>query len=178
MSHAMHIHIKEEYDHKHIQHVGIPESTFSIVSSHYTSASDHEAHHMKNSSHLPLIPSAVISFRCCDILSYTTPPGDYGFVNWIIFTILIPNNVRVIYLLSEPLDYSEGPCRKTKAACIRIGEELVQFIPIKFPDATVALRRGFVKESLVMLVHSHTEICSPTTFCFVHSPASQSPHCK
>eukprot|EP01032_Pedospumella_encystans_P012514 gene12514-14474_t len=113
-------------------------------------------------SHLPLVPSAAIMFRCVDILHYVEGQ-PYGFLNFNVYTQLIPKNVTTIYVLSEPLNYMDHASSNQKN-CKEIGDFLVTFLHTQFPASTVALRRGFPIDSVAIMANTPMLISAPSTF--------------
>lgn len=113
-------------------------------------------------SRLPLVPSAAIMFRCVDILHYVQGM-PYGFLNFNIYTQLIPQNASTIYVLSEPLNYLDHS-NSNQHNCKEIGEFLINFLHKQFPKATVALRRGYPIDSVAILSNTHTLVSAPSTF--------------
>ncbi len=113
-------------------------------------------------SPLPLVPSAAIMFRCVDILHYVEGQ-PYGFLNFNVYTQLIPQNVSTIYVLSEPLTYMDHASSNQKN-CKEIGDFLVNFLHTQFPSSTVALRRGFPIDSVAIMANTPMLISAPSTF--------------
>lgn len=113
-------------------------------------------------SHLPLVPSAAVMFRCVDILHYVEGQ-PYGFLNFNIYTQLIPKNVSTIYVLSEPLNYMDHASSNQKN-CKEIGDFLVTYLHTQFPTSTVALRRGFPIDSVAIMANTPMLISAPSTF--------------
>jgi len=113
-------------------------------------------------THLPLVPNAAIMFRCVDILHYVKGQ-PYGFLNFNVYTQLIPQNVSTIYVLSEPLTYMDHASSNQKN-CKEIGDFLVTFLHTQFPSSTVALRRGFPIDSVAIMANTPLLISAPSTF--------------
>jgi hypothetical protein len=56
----------------------------------------------RNSSNtLPIIPDAVIHFRCNDILSHKKSFSNYGFLNFNVYPLLLPTQMKNIYILTD-----------------------------------------------------------------------------
>ncbi len=142
----------------------IPRLTFDNITfgSRYIPRASH-----LDETKLPLIPDAVILFRCKDILvSFPTHP--YGFLRFDIYKKLIPRNVSTIYVLSEPLDYRQKRYSDNFSinTCVRLGHDLIGYLANSFPRALITLRRGYPFESFAMMSVASTVICAPSTFCF------------
>ena len=163
MTNTYHSYIKHIYHH---QNIDIHDANLSV------STFDEVIHGNRDIggvvSYLPLIPSAALVIRCCDILT-TARASDYkyGFLRWDVYQKLIPPESSFIYILSEPLDYTDysSTCSKNTVACKRMGSELLQYLHHHFPQATVAIRRGYENDGLLQLSTAKTVICVPTTFC-------------
>jgi len=145
---------------KQIFSLKVDDSTFSQIHSN-------SAQITKQS--MPLIPDVAVLFRCVDILTVATG-HPYGFVNFHLYSALIPNSVSSIYVLSEKLDYltedrDEPHISINKAACTQLGNDLLLFLKDIRPQAVVALRRGYAVDSLLMLAKANVVICAPSTFC-------------
>jgi len=117
---------------------------------------------------MPLIPDVAILFRCVDILTVGTG-HPYGFVNFHLYSALIPDRVSSIYVLSEKLNYliedPDAPPSINEGACMQLGNDLLLFLKNIRPKAVVALRRGYPVDSLLMLAKANVVICAPSTFC-------------
>lgn len=116
------------------------------------------AGHAAAGKHRRLIPDAVVVFRCADILHLND--SDYGLLNFHAYQPLIPAAARDIYILSEPLHH--GPWG---AVCLDITRALADFLEPRYPNATVLVRRGFVFDSMAMVMLAPTVVCAPSLFC-------------
>ena len=114
-------------------------------------------------SHLPLIPSAVILFRCLDLVNFDGV-DMYGLVNYNVYPHLIPRNATTIYVVTEPLKYLNAANDVAKNICIRLGQALLQHLHKSYPAATVALRRGHAMQSSLMQARAQTVVCAPSSF--------------
>lgn len=134
---------------KQLEKITLPASTFF----------SHHPHHHQPLEPQPLIPSAVILFRCNDILLHG---GDeYGFLNFHTYPPLIPQNSREIYIIGEPLHYGQW-----SSSCLNITQALVDFLKQRYINTTVLVRRGYVFDGLSQLTLTKTVVCAPSTFCF------------
>jgi hypothetical protein len=115
---------------------------------------------------LPFIPDVALVFRCIDILTFSVP-SHYGFVNFDVYSNLVPSTAKNIYVLSESLHYLQKSENNSKAEiCINISLSLVEHLAERFPAATVALRRGYAMEHFIVIQKAPTVVCTPTSFCF------------
>jgi len=113
------------------------------------------------STHLPLIPDVVISIRCNDILSHGRG-SPYGFLNFNVYTMIIPYQVKTIYVLTEPSTYNSN---HNKERCEDIVLALLLFLDMHYPDAVISLIRGHQFHAMVMIKEAKLVICTATTFC-------------
>lgn len=114
---------------------------------------------ISDGSYIDLIPDAVILFRCADILKLVGK--GYGFINWNLYTELIPPDSKSIYIVTEPLKYGDFD-----NICSQLNAKLVEFLQNIYSNSTVLIRRGYPLDSMVMFKYSKTVICAPSTFCF------------
>ena len=116
---------------------------------------------------LPLIPDVALMFRCVDVLTFDTSAA-YGFLNFDVYSNLVPVDAKMIYVFSEALHYYHGTTQNSSRAeiCINISLSLVEHLAERFPTATVALRRGHAMEHFIVLQKARTVVCTPTSFCY------------
>eukprot|EP01038_Epipyxis_sp_PR26KG_P004669 gene4669-6560_t len=114
----------------------------------------------------PLIPDVTIQYRCSDII---TVQSGYGFLNFHVYTKIIPLNAKFIYIVSDsPSRANEG------AICKDLLDNFFNFLTLNFPSALIHVKRGGAAMlSIVQLVHSNITICSASTFCFWPALASR-----
>lgn len=115
-----------------------------------------------------MIPDVAILFRCKDIVM-ADEGHPYGFLNFNTYTTILGErrDIDSIYILSEPLDYlsTQRHSDWRMQVCDQLGMKLVEFLRSNFPRSVVGLRRGFPADSIAILSHANTVICSPSTFC-------------
>mmetsp|Transcript_13861 Transcript_13861/g.20747 ORF Transcript_13861/g.20747 Transcript_13861/m.20747 type:complete len:357 (-) Transcript_13861:1488-2558(-) len=135
------------------------------IPSHLCTAQDHISTVFRDQ--LSLKNRVTIQYRCSDILFME---GDkYGFINFHVYSDLIPLNTKYITILSEHSNRShEG------IICGNIIDALALYLETKFPFATILVQRGGdVMEAMLMLAQSPVTICSASTFCFWASLANK-----
>ena len=113
---------------------------------------------------LPFIPDVALAFRCADIVGIV-PPSPYGFLHFAVYANYIPPSAKYVYILSEPLDYLNSAKDGEATNCANMGSALVMYLSERFPNATIAIRRGHLMEHFYMFHKAPTVICPPTTFC-------------
>jgi len=167
--HSFAVVLNDHLVYKQHVHSSVDLHNYTVPLSHRKARTPHKK---RSPLHLPLIPNVAITMRCSDTLTATWPKDpDYGFMNWNLIASLIPNDAEHIYILSEPLDYSGN--KLNIKACIQIGDTFVNFLLQHFPNATVAIRRGYPNDGLVALGFAPIVICNPTTYCLF--PALNNP---
>jgi hypothetical protein len=112
------------------------------------------------SAQLPFIPDAAIHYRCGD-----NTRGPYGFMPFLIFKKVIPQDARHVYVMSE------NPHRKQQensvARCDAIFARMQMYLVSKLPKATVVIMRGHdMAEDMGRLTYAKVSVCSISTFCF------------
>jgi hypothetical protein len=137
-------------------------ASFEIVDGVYTS----ENNSLFVVAKKPLIPDAVILLRCVDILLHGG--NEYGFLSFNTYPMIIPRDVKDIYIVGEPYGY--GPW---VTACRNTANALVEFLHNLYPQSKISLRRGFPFESMIMMMHASYVVCAPSTFCFWAGLANQ-----
>lgn len=119
---------------------------------------------------LPFIPSAVILFRCVDIIQLLDRRHLYGFIPFPVYSKLLQNQtLRYIYILTEPPKYrmKAYPTHHDKAEkyCSEIITHLMNDLQVIQPNAIIGVRRGKPFEAFTMLQLTPLVICPPSTFC-------------
>lgn len=114
----------------------------------------------------PLVPDAVILLRCVDVLLHGG--NEYGFLSFNTYPMIIPKDVKDIYIVGEPYGY--GPW---VTACHNISNALVAFLHNLYPQTKISLRRGFPFESMIMMMKASYVVCAPSSFCFWSALANE-----
>ena len=137
------------------------DNNHTIILNNYTSLDDNN--NKLKSIMVPLIPNVIVKLRCMDIIRHDSQ-SEYGFVNFNIYTKLIPNNVTSIYILSESFDIIDDIIA-TKM-CINIIEQLKLFLHENYNKSIILVRHGHYIDALVMLSLTSILISCPSTFSF------------
>lgn len=149
--------IIKEFTIKLIQHYH-PNANNLVV---HSASFDHLVHNDITVENLPLFPDAVILVRCSDLIR--AGGNQYGILNFNIYPMIIPRDVKNIYILSEPLNY--GTNEHAALLCERLVGNLVTFLAGHYQNTTIGIRRGHPHDGLIMLGLSKYVVCAPSTFC-------------
>eukprot|EP01038_Epipyxis_sp_PR26KG_P017038 gene17038-23422_t len=111
-----------------------------------------------STSVIPFLPDVTIHFRCSDILTHQRA---YGFLNYHIYSYLIPIKSKYIYVVSD------SPSRGDESKlCGELLSHLFDFLRSKFPDSIIYIKRGGnLMVNMIQIMHSQISICSASTFC-------------
>lgn len=112
---------------------------------------------------LPIIPNAVIHYRCGDNVGFGKT--KYGLLPFRAFPSRIPHNVRSIYVIADSPNRGHGR-HPYNSRCGVILQSLFDYLKKAFPDAIVVIKRGgdqFL--DYARLAYANTTICSASTFC-------------
>lgn len=121
------------------------------------------------SAPLPMIPDAVILFRCIDIIQLSW--DVYGFLSFKIYDDILPRRTATIYIITEQEDYQIKLFKNSTSyvngqrVCKELVHRLADYLHAIRPAATVAIRRGNPIEGFLMLSLARYTICAPSTFC-------------
>lgn len=110
-------------------------------------------------SHVPIIPDAVVHYRCGD-----NTVGDYSFLPFKAYRDKIPLTVGTIYVLSDDIHRKTKPHQQV--TCNAILSALHEYLAEYFPSARILTLRGMNPfDDLVRLTYATTIICSVSTYC-------------
>lgn len=126
----------------------------------------------------PLFPDALIVLRCADVLTWG---GGYGFVNFHVYSRLIPASARTIYINSEPLVYNpmhHSQTEERQELCRELAGALISFLRARFPDALITVRRGDAHLSMIQIAKTVVVISAPSTFTLLPGLANTHSHHK
>eukprot|EP01041_Mallomonas_annulata_P012940 gene12940-27304_t len=154
LSLALELHLKANYPHHHLT---ISASAFDYY---------HAPGRRNISAELvPLIPDAVIVVRCNEAIRHGYP-GEMGFLNFNLYTRLIPASSTRIYILTEPKSYPSSAHPNSVQMCVRILDNLVSFLRENFRSATIAIQRGRQFDAMIQISRAKIVISPPSTFSF------------
>eukprot|EP01038_Epipyxis_sp_PR26KG_P012043 gene12043-16116_t len=153
----------DHYDTSKFDLSAFAEHRFPIFSSYPNSNNDNSGNN--NSNHQPIIPDVTILFRCSDIIHHgRNINSPYGFLNFNVYRMIIPHDVKSIYVISEALGYNSGGDQDVNY-CRIIGGYLLDFLSESFPSSFIGFRRGHPFQNLFLLSKSNIAICPPSTYC-------------
>ena len=120
-------------------------------------------HFPKYKRKLPIIPNAIIHYRCGDNVGFGR--SKYGLLPFRAFPKRIPPNVRSIYVIADSPSRGHGR-HPYNSRCGVILQNLFEYLKNSFPEAIIVIKRGgdqFL--DYARLAHANTTICSASTFC-------------
>ena len=97
---------------------------------------------------------------------------DYGIMNFNVYPMIIPKGVKSIYILTEDISYltANGDYKDhnhgQRLCPLLLLNGLVPFLQKRYPETTIAVRRGKQMDGFVQINRAKLVICTATTFCF------------
>jgi len=117
-----------------------------------------------------MIKDATIHYRCGDNFE-----SYYGFLPFITFKNLIPDDAKIIYVLSDYRGRNTGGKARLhlETKCDNILERLFQYLKNAFVRAKIVFKRGDdIMIDMARIAFSKISICSVGTFCLWPALAS------
>lgn len=126
-------------------------------------------------STIPFIPDALIHFRCDDVMKQTRD-SIYGFTNFNVYLLIIPENVNYIHITTFENNDAAKSHDPTVQSCREVVAALIIFLSFHYPHTVITvLRNSHVFDTITMISKSPLVVCSASTFCYFPSLMNKNP---